>query len=390
MTTAFPERSRVFHIGPQKSGTTALQMAAAASRAELLAHGVYYPGSSTTIGHRYEVAALVGKPIGWKTADAEPPPRRRWDALVADVEGRPERVLISHEYAAGAKRDTIAEVADTFGSDLQVLITLRSLSLLLPSIWQETNKSAGNRGTFERWLRRVFDESHEVNRIVRHRHDQGALVGRWASVVGADRVTVVVLNPSDHSFLFHTVEQLLALPANLLNEADTAAAHAANRALTVPEIELIRQFNKAFRAAPTTWTDYDRLAMHGSMPRVLGHRRPAPDEPRLTLPDWAADRADELSAANAAAVAASGVRVIGETDWLAMPAKRRRSAGEDHRRVREVPIDLAVEAMLGLSAAALDRDSDFGPLERKAPLAGFTAKELVAELYRRGVRRVRR
>ena len=101
-------------------------------------------------------------------------------------------------------------------------------------------------------------------------------------------MTVIVLNPDDHSFLFHSVEQLLGLPPELLNGANDAAAHAANRTLTVPEVELFRRFNKAFRAADTSWSDYDRLGLHGSIPRVLGHRTPPSDEPRLTMPDSAA------------------------------------------------------------------------------------------------------
>ncbi len=391
MTQVLPPRSRVFHIGPQKTGTTALQMAAAARRSQLLDHGVYYPGASTTVGHRYEVAALVGKAVGWKTPDSMPPPRQLWDQLVDEVRARPERVLISHEYAAGATTQTVIEVAETFGADLQVLITLRSLSALLPSVWQETNKGAGNRSTFDRWLRQVLDEGSDVHQIIRRRHDQGTLIRRWSDVVGPDRVTVIVLNPDDHSFLFHSVEQLLGLPPELLNGANDAAAHAANRTLTVPEVELFRRFNKAFRAADTSWSDYDRLGLHGSIPRVLGHRTPPSDEPRLTMPDWAADRADQWSEQNAAAVAGSGVRVIGDVAWLALPAKRRRGPEEDHRRVTEVPIDLAVEAMLGISAAAMGREPDFRVAnDPSRQFNRFTARELGAELYRRGIKRLRR
>ena len=39
-----PPRTRLFHIGIPKSGTTSLQVAAAAKRSELLRQGVLYPG----------------------------------------------------------------------------------------------------------------------------------------------------------------------------------------------------------------------------------------------------------------------------------------------------------------------------------------------------------
>lgn len=391
-----PRGARLFQIGPQKTGTTALQAAGAACRVELRAHGVLYPG--TAVNHRLPVAALIGKGIGWKSSadgrPTKPPPRWYWTRLVSEIDAHPELTAwFGHEYAAGAKEPVVEEVARTFGDDLHVLVTLRSIAQMLPSIWQETNKSAGNRGTFDKWLKEAFEPGSRIHDIVQTRHDQGALVRRWADVIGPQKVVVVVLDPGDHDFLHYSVEDLLGLPRNLLAEAETLA-HAANRSMTVPEIELFRQFNKRFRAEATTWEQYDALAVRGAIARVLGYRTPAQGEARLTMPDWAADLADAQARANADAVAASGVRIIGDVERLAQPAHRRHSGAEDHRKVGAVPVDLAAEAMLGIAAAGLGLDAGFrtgeGADGRTRALARFTSKELLDELYQRGRKKASR
>ena len=73
-----PERSILLHIGPYKTGTSALQAAAARLRPELLAHGVRYPGTAKS--HRIQTNAFSGRGGGWSDADgtpvkAPPPPK---------------------------------------------------------------------------------------------------------------------------------------------------------------------------------------------------------------------------------------------------------------------------------------------------------------------------
>jgi hypothetical protein len=55
-------RTRLFHIGPHKTGTTALQRAAAYRREQLLAHGVRYPG--WMLNHRTAIPAFAGQRLG--------------------------------------------------------------------------------------------------------------------------------------------------------------------------------------------------------------------------------------------------------------------------------------------------------------------------------------
>lgn len=391
VVTPLPDGATLFHIGPQKTGTTALQRVAAAHRELLLRHGVRYPGD--TVNHRLAVAALVGKPVGWKAGPdgrpTPPPPIRLWEDLVEEVRSDPvNRVWLSHEYGAGAGPAQARRAAADLGDRLHVVVTLRSIARMLPSIWQETNKAAGNRGTFDNWLRKLFDDGSEVSRKIRARHDQGALLRRWAEAVGPERVTAIVLDPTDHTFLFRTFEQLLELPDGLLAAVDTGDDRA-NRSLTVAEIELLRRFNRQFRSHDTDWSQYDRLVVRGAVFRLLKFRNPPAGEPQLAMPGWAAELADEAARRNADQVAASGVRIIGDPAWLALPARRRSSAAEDHRTVEQIPIDLAVEAMLGLAAAGIGREIDFSQPPPANPFTSYTARELATELGSRGVRRLK-
>lgn len=360
-TIKLPERTRLFHIGPPKTATTALQAAAAQRRPELLAHGVRYPGTQGS--HRHAIAAFVGRPVSWVASTAEqapPPPRERWDALLAEIEQDTERrVLVGHEYAAGSDDETAKRFAEALGPSTHVVVTLRSYGAMLPSIWQEHNK-AGNTETFHAWLERNLARPRSQRAIERFhvRHDQGMLVGRWAAAVGPENVTVVVVDPGRPRLVFEAFEAMLGLPDGFFGAAGSGVA---NRSLSVPEIELFRRLNTVLRPRGVDWKDYQRLVADGAALRMLRARGPADGEPRLRLPGWAADRADEEARRHVEEIAASGVRVVGDLGLLAAPAPRRDGDDEDHTTVGQVPLDAAVEALAGAVSAALRRGTDFGP-----------------------------
>src|SRR5699024_12572636 len=88
---ALPERTRLLHIGPMKTGTSALQTAARDRRQQLLDHGVRYPGNRTN--HRTEMGALLGistvirdrtEPLGSdivEVGERGVPEQRNWPTL---------------------------------------------------------------------------------------------------------------------------------------------------------------------------------------------------------------------------------------------------------------------------------------------------------------------
>ena len=345
--------SRLFHIGPPKTGTTALQWMASELRNELLANGVRYPGR--TRNHRLAVSAFLGRSTGWNDGSGRraAPPIRHWYELLGELEAeRSRRTWFGHEYAAHAAPAQIERFAAQLGPSLQVVITLRGFARMLPSMWQERLKAGGSSAAFEPWLRKMLRPRRPADVARRERHDHGGLVERWAEQLGAERVTVVILDPDDHGFVFGAFENLLGLPTGLLTSKPFPAG--VNRSLTVPEVELLRRLNQITRAQGLPWTNHERLVVQGAVARLLAGSTAA--EP-VRLPGWAVPLANEVADRNAERITASGVRIVGEAANLAEPALA--EPVKDHRDTRSVPLEVAVEALAGLLAAATGHDSDF-------------------------------
>src|SRR5207253_1760935 len=95
-----PVGTRLVHIGPPKTGTTALQAAFHDARAVAEDQGVHYAGPG-----RHAMSAVlagVGAPSPWDPRK-RPPDRRRWQALVREIRGsRAQRVVLSSEFFADA------------------------------------------------------------------------------------------------------------------------------------------------------------------------------------------------------------------------------------------------------------------------------------------------
>src|SRR5262245_50160829 len=82
----FPAGSRILHIGPPKTGTTALQASCWAARASLLAQGVRYAGGRQHAA--LPARAVTGRPTITGTR-REVPPIGHWTELVAELNRAP-------------------------------------------------------------------------------------------------------------------------------------------------------------------------------------------------------------------------------------------------------------------------------------------------------------
>jgi hypothetical protein len=305
-----PRGTRLVHVGPPKTGTTALQASFHRQRGALLRQGVRYAGRARHSASA--VLAVSGRPAF--DQDEGPPSIDRWLELVADVRTAVEpRVVISSEFFAETPSEAIPRiVGDLGGPAVHVVVTLRPLARIVPSQWQQYVQS-GMRLGFEPWLRSVLaDPPGSATPTFQRRHRHADLVARWAEVVGADHVTVVVVDERDHDQLFRVFEQLLGLGDGSL----TPRPDVANRSMTVPEIEAVRAFNVAFRGAGLGNALFHRV-MHFGAATFMKLRPPAADEPRIELSPWAVRRCAELSHEIVARIRDLGVRVVGDLDSLA-------------------------------------------------------------------------
>ena len=308
--TVLPEGTRLLHIGPPWTGTASLQAALFEARPALLEQGVRHIGR--TRNPAGAVRAVTGGP--GSASGAAPPSLRRWTDLVGEFRGaREPRVVSRQRLLRLGEPDVDRADRPGLGRDrIHVVVTLSPLGRVLPAV------AAGRPGRDAPRLRgmaaarcstRAGQGSHAFWWL--HRHDE--LIERWAAVLGGDRVTAVVVDELDHD----------DAPARLRGPARAARGHAgggrdlSNRSLTLPEVEAVRAFNLAAKEASPDPAVQAKIMRYGAAIHMKT-RVPGPDEARIDTPQWALDRAGEIAAAMVPAIAASGVRVVG--DLAALPS----------------------------------------------------------------------
>ena len=398
-----PEGTRLVHIGPHKTGTTALQAAFHLARGAAEAQGVHYAG----YGRQPMAAVLagIGKASPW-SPNRKPANRAVWQQLVREIRrSSAKRVVVSSEFFTDAEPHAIPRVVDELGGDrVHVVLTLRPLAKIIPSQWQQYVQ---NRQTepFDAWLDAVLNQPRGAVTPTfwfRHRHDE--LIARWADVVGPDRMTVVVLDGRDHDFVYRAFEALTGLSAGTL----APDPQVSNRSLTLAEIEVIRAFNVAYQEARLPPVLYQRVMRTGAVDVIQG-RTPGGDEGKVELPPWAVEPVATISREMVDRIAGSGVRIVGDLQSL--------TAASTSRTGEQLPIkvapDVAASAAMGvLLASGLARgtarpvdeptDPEAGALRLRAPqpiaepseLFRLSTIQLSLALFRRlraaGLDRVRR
>jgi len=301
--------TRLLHIGPHKTGTSAIQGAFHLARGRLAAHGVLYAGADRQ--PMRATLAVTGRPA---MLGESRPDMAYWDKLVRDVrEAGDQRVVISSEFFADGDDEAARRVVtDLGGPRVHVVVTLRPLAKVMPSQWQQYLQN-GLRIPYLEWLdgmlRQPPYDQPTPTFWQRHRHDK--LIARWVAAAGAQNVTVIVVDGSDRLALLRTFESLLGLPAGFLVPEDDVV----NRSLTLAETEVVRQLNEEFKRREWPGASYAKFMRYGAVRQMKG-RRPLPGEPQIATPAWALDRVAEISAEMTANIAALGVRVVGDLSSL--------------------------------------------------------------------------
>src|SRR5580693_2164290 len=371
--------TRLVHIGPHKTGTTAIQGALHLARARLAARGVVYPGRGRQ--PLWPVLAVTGQPA----LRGEPRPDiTYWDHLVRDISAAgDQRVVLSSEFFAGADDTTARRVVeDLGGASVHVVVTLRSLTRILPSQWQQYLQN-GYHFRYLEWLEGILSEPPRTPTPGfwrRHRHD--TLTARWAAAVGAENLTVIVIDESDRLMLLHIFESMLGLPSGFLIPEERAA----NRSLTVAEAELVRLLNEEFSRREWPERSYARFMRYGTVEQMKAARQPSPEEPAIVTPVWALNRAAQISAEMAQNIKALGVNIAGDISALGsvpeIPPEAVAGAGPV---APLIPTEAAVRAVLGALIAG-----GAGGKTTEEILSDVDVKSMAKTLMKRGQQRVRR
>lgn len=342
---AIPKGSVLLHIGPPKTGTSALQGACHAQRDLLARAGVHYAGPGVQPSTAAFAVTRREHP-----STGRPPSMRHWRSLVKEVTShRSETVLISSEFFAGASAEQAREVIAALGGEhVHVVVTLRPLGKILASRWQQ-NVQEGARVGYGEWLTDVLkapESTHAKRFWSRQRHD--ALVGRWSAAASTDRTHVVVIDDRDHDGILRTFEQLLVIPTETL----TGHRDTPNRSMTLEEIEVVRAFNQQFADAGLAPSLRYQLMSRGAATH-LKRRSPLKDEPRITTPRWALDEANRVAQEMIESIHSLGVKVYGDTSLLLTDGggAQQEDSAESGTRVSVTP-EIAARAAIGVLFAS--------------------------------------
>jgi hypothetical protein len=341
---ALADGSILLHIGPYKTGTTAIQAALAENREALTAQGVSYP---TRGNHEFSPAMAIthGRVDPGRNVDAH---LDYWHQMVRGFhEQRPRIGVLSSEAYSEAKPERIGVILDELGPGAHVVITLRPLVRIIGSQWQQYLQN--NRVfSYPEWLQGVLASPEPGPPTptfwTRHRHDR--LVERWLEAVGPERLTLLVVDDNDKTFLMRGFEHLLGLTTGTLDLRQAQR----NRSLTFDEIEFVRAFNLAYGETGLGAADYTTFIRYAAM-RALQARTPDPTDQRLLTPPWAVERTLELAEMIVGNIRALAVpRIVGDLSTLTDPAQA--PATGENTPVDTVDPDAAAAFIGGLVNAA--------------------------------------
>ncbi len=371
-----PEGAVLLHIGPYKTGSTAIQQALFDQRDVLAEHGVLYPGRWRRLfreGHALMQWAPRGRPV---------PPVSVWDEFAAGVRARSDvRVCLSTEdFGRIRSAERSRKVVADLGADrLHVIAVARAYHRLMPSHWQERVKSHERR-SYDEWLRELLegDDSHEVHRSFWTSHDVEFMASRWLDVLPPDRFTLVVTDDSDRELLPRTFEQLLGLPSGLLTPAEST-----NASLSMNAAEVLRRVNRAFEERGWPDRDYVRLIQEGMVRELQAAGRSAGDVAVPGLPGWARPLVAERSERRVETIARLGINVVGDPSCLLLPDEPAAdTAGLGPERIS---VEAAALAVSGVVSGALQRQRALAAQLRNAQQQGRSGSPALADVGRRAL-----
>jgi hypothetical protein len=281
----------VFHIGLMKSGTTFIQGRLNANRQRLAAQQVLFPGP-TWNRHVRAVSDLL------QSKNRKP---GSWNSLVDEITDYAGTAVVSMEYLAPMGAPRIKVLRDSFPhTEIRVAVTVRDLGRSVPAMWQETIK---NRRTWDwaEYVRSIQKGGDPGRRFWRQQHS-AKIVRRWASVLGADQVYVVVVPPpgAPGELLWDRFCQVAGIDPDAWDEAPRA-----NESLGAASTLVMRELNLA--TEDLSLAAYKKrvkaLAKH-----VMSGHRGAEDPIGFTVPGWLRKESDRIRDQ----LARSGAHVVGD------------------------------------------------------------------------------
>ena len=337
------------HIGTMKSGSSFLQSTCEENRRTLATAGIRYVNTRRSWGavHDLRRRRTQGE------ADA-------WRALARRLRRSATDSLVSNELLCQIPEQLIQRVVSSLAPhELRVILTVRDITRVVPSHWQERIQNGSLVGWME-FCETVSAEPETTSasqKFWRH-YDAVQVISAWSNVLSSDRITIVTVPTSgekpellwDRFLSAMGVPPIATKPATRANPSLVGAVSA----------ELLLKVN----AELTDVARHDRsVSVKGPLAkRTLAPR--APVEPRyaLTREHHAILRARAAHLADG--LRSTGVKVVGNLDEIVPPEDP--LAGVEPGDITDTQLlEAAVTGLAGMSRQLTRRHAALTDLKRE-------------------------
>lgn len=298
----------ILHVGFHKTGTTAIQSALFAAQSQLAAAGITYP-SRASHGAAWSLSEKVW---GWAKRGGRLTPQSKWRKFVRIANASKGTFLASSEFFTELTPEQILRIKQEIKAhEYQIVFTIRPLVKMFASSYQQYLKY-GLKADYSKWLHEMLDEpgSSKMTPSFWRRNFHGEAIAKWAKVFGVENVTVIVVDETKPEFLYDAFTDYLGLAKGVLTKQEAGG----NRSLTAEEAAMLRLLNHQF-PKDRAWDDYSIFIRQTAI-RALTDKDPHASGTKLLTPQWAVDKAQELTASAVEQISSLGVKVIGDLESL--------------------------------------------------------------------------
>ena len=319
----------ILHVGPPKAASTSIQQAARANRAALIRDGVL-----PIVDARGAVPDLLAvDPLH----QSDTVTSGAWARLCREVaDARVPYVLISDEKFAWLDDASVHRVVEAFGGDrLRVVIGVRALDRLIPSYWQELLK-VGYARSLSEWCTELFAPNVDAHALTHHptrfwrSEDVGAIAHRWVAAIGRARVHCFVVDEASAGETARRAAEALGIRAEHVD----SKSERFNRSLSAEHATLLLALNRITARARLP-RRLRRAVAHRALESI--RQESATHRHRIMLPEAWMARVKERQASVSAALAATGLTIVGDLERLGEPVASVATATQDETPARVTP-----------------------------------------------------
>jgi len=335
----------IIHIGPMKTGTTSLQMALHHSRKALAAHGIAYLTSQHAANANSAALGLMGRASveddDWFTWDRS---NTDWLSLKSAIRSMPAaQTVISAEAFSLCGDQAIAELQHECSEfDVHLVLTLRRISDLVPSYWQEIAKRRPAPALND-FVHRIVQQEEEdkISEKFWRGHEHDRLIHRWQSILKPAKTTVIIPDKQQPTLLPDAFSSILRVPDELAKTIAAVAATSKNRSLTAEEIAVRQGLFSVLeeRGLMKTARNFSQ-----KLTPILEDRIQHPEEHQIRLGASAQDALFPIEQKVVAGLQSLQLHVVGDLRSLAAP----RAAPDDQTNELHLSISgvIAVSSLL--------------------------------------------